>query len=264
MKKLIRRGGIRRIYLLPNLLTTGNIICGVLSVIYTIDGRYQAAAYAILIGWLFDLLDGRIARLTNTGSLFGVHYDSLADLVTFGLAPGALIFQYFKRPHDKFLVAVVVIYTVSCALRLARFNLQASTTEKHGFKGLPSPASGCLIATLFLCLLLTAGGSPAPESRLLALSIQVLALLLSGLMVSDIPYPALDPSILRRRHPFHYLVILLISVAFIVSNPPLALWILFTGYTLSGPVFMLFRYLRHQVPAEEPPEETGEALHPKE
>jgi len=246
-----RRGserGIKKVYLLPNLFTTGNIASGVLSILFTVEGRLSWAAYAILVGCVCDLLDGRIARLTRTGSAFGVNYDSLSDLVTFGVAPGALMFQFFQRPGDKFLLPVVLIYTVCCALRLARFNVQASTTEKRGFRGLPTPAPAALIATLFLCVLLPEPPLVTLEARFAGLVMQVLALALAGLMVSEIPYPAVDARLFRRRHPFHYLVLLLMVVSFAIANPALTIFLVSSAYILYGPARLLLRgRFRHSV-----------------
>lgn len=241
---LRKKDSVRRIYLLPNLFTTGNIVSGILSIMFTIQGQMGAASYAILIGCLFDLLDGRIARLTKTGSSFGVNYDSLSDLVTFGVAPAAMLFRFFQGSHDNFLLMVVVIYPVCCALRLARFNVQASTTEKQGFKGLPTPAPAALIASIFLYLFLGEVPVISLEARFTAMAMQSLALALSGLMVSEIPYPVLGAGVLRRRHPFHYLVILLISVGFVIANPPLALLLIFSSYILWGPLHLLIVSLR--------------------
>jgi len=257
-KRPRRKHGIKRIYLLPNLFTTGNIVCGVMSVMFTVQGRFGAAANAILVGCLFDLLDGRIARLTNTGSPFGVNYDSLSDLVTFGVAPGVLIFKFLYQPADRFLLPVVVIYTVCCALRLARFNVQASTAEKKGFKGLPTPAAAALLATMMLFLFVGEESILEPQGKASGLLIQILAVVLAGLMVSEIPYPVLDTGVLRRRHPFHYLVILLITLGFIIASPPLTLFAGFSLYVLYG----LFRHfaasLRPSGMVEEHPEPAPE------
>ena len=244
---------MKSVYLLPNLFTTGNISSGVLSILFTVQGRLSWAAYAILVGCICDVLDGRIARLTRTGSAFGVNYDSLSDLVTFGLAPGALMFQFFQRPGDKFLLPVVLIYTVCCALRLARFNVQASTTEKRGFQGLPTPAPAVLIATIFLCVFLSDPPLLTLEARFAGLVMQVLALALAGLMVSEVPYPAVDARLFRRRHPFHYLVLLLMTVSFTIANPALTVFLVSSAYILYGPARLLVQNLRHrsaEVPGE--------------
>ena len=245
--------GMKRVYLLPNLFTTGNIASGVLSILFTVQGRLSWAAYAILVGCVCDVLDGRIARLTRTGSAFGVNYDSLSDLVTFGVAPGALMFQFFQRPGDKFLLPVVLIYTICCALRLARFNVQVSTAEKQGFQGLPTPAPAALIATIFLCVFLSEPPLLTLEARFAGLVMQVLALALAGLMVSEIPYPTADARLFRRRHPFHYLVLLLMTVSFAIANPALTIFMVSSAYILYGPARLLAHNLRHR-PAEVPGE----------
>lgn len=229
-----KKESARRVYLLPNLFTTGNILCGVMSVMYTLEGRFTAAAYMIILGFIFDILDGRIARLTNTGSVFGVNYDSLSDLMTFGLAPAALVFGYFLPHKDKFLLPAVAIYAVCTALRLARFNVQASTTEKKGFKGLPCPAPAAFVASIFLCFFLNDEPPLALEPKFAGLLMQALLLVLSGLMVSDIPYPVLGAGVFRQRHPFHYLVILLITFMFIIANPPLTLLMGYSIYIVYG------------------------------
>ena len=138
------------IYILPNLLTSASLFAAVLAIVWTAQGAYEGAGVAILFAALMDGLDGKVARLTNTSSEFGVQYDSLADLVAFGVAPGFLIFQWQIVAFGRVGLVITFLYVTCGALRLARFNIAGSGGSKKFFTGLPIPAAGCAIATLVL------------------------------------------------------------------------------------------------------------------
>ena len=136
----------RGVYLLPNLVTTGGLFAGFYGIVATMKGDYQLAAWFILISAVFDALDGKVARLTGTTSRFGVEYDSLVDLVSFGVAPGLLMYSWALQPFGKFGWLAAFLYVVCGALRLARFNIQVNTVESRRFVGLPVPAAAGMVA----------------------------------------------------------------------------------------------------------------------
>jgi CDP-diacylglycerol--serine O-phosphatidyltransferase len=141
---------LRGVYLLPNLLTSASLFGGFYSIVASLDGNYQIAAMAIFVSAVFDLLDGRIARLTGTTSKFGVEYDSLSDLVAFGLAPGILIFTWALRGFGRYGWLAAFLYVACATLRLARFNVQITTVESKRFNGLPVPAAALFVASTVL------------------------------------------------------------------------------------------------------------------
>ena len=134
------------IYIIPNLITTTALFLGFSSIILSFQGDFKTAAWAILLAGIFDMLDGKVARLTNTTSKFGIEYDSLSDLISFGVAPGLLAFTWAFQPFGKSGWVAAFLYVVCAALRLARFNVQSETVEKQKFKGLPSPGAAGMIA----------------------------------------------------------------------------------------------------------------------
>jgi len=171
------------IYILPNLFTSCSLFGGFYAIIAAIQGRYDAAAIAILISALFDGLDGKIARFTNTTSQFGAEYDSLSDLVAFGVAPGLLAFEWSLEPFGRFGWLAVFLYIICGALRLARFNIQKNNLESHHFKGLPIPGAAIFIATLVLFMNSLGGLSESKHAVIIST-----IYLLSFLMVSTIDY----------------------------------------------------------------------------
>ncbi len=149
-----RQSTLRRgVYILPNLFTTGGLVSGFYSVILTLSGQYEMAAFMILVAHLFDGLDGRIARLTRTTSRFGVEYDSLADLIAFGVAPGILVYEWALKPWGTWGWLAASLYVTCGALRLARFNVQVDLAEKRAFTGMPIPAAADMVASTVLALL---------------------------------------------------------------------------------------------------------------
>lgn len=233
------------IYLLPNLFTTGNLLCGFLSVIASINGQYVQAALAILLAFLLDCLDGKVARMTNSASAFGVEYDSLADLLSFGLAPGLLLYSWTLRPYGPFGWIAAFVFVICGALRLARFNVQAATVQRSLFIGLPIPAAAGVIASAVLLSQQLYGdlesvepGQPLP----IVLAIYALALL----MISNVKYRSFKHLRLRRRRPIHVFVALGLAVLMITAKPALALFLVFFGYALSGPIGALMRWKKHK------------------
>ncbi len=234
-----RRQGI---YLLPNLFTTSALFAGFYSIIAAINSDFQSAAIAVFIAMLLDGVDGRIARMTNTQSDFGVQYDSLSDLVSFGLAPALLIYQWSLFDLNKLGWAAAFIYMAAAALRLARFNTQAGTEDKRYFQGLPSPPAAALIAGIVWL-----GDSYEFLGEDLSIFIAFPVTVAAGiLMVSKVRYHSFKQFDLKGRIPF-FSVLLMVLVFFLLStNPPLVLTSTAFIYAISGPVFTLVMIRRHR------------------
>ncbi len=222
------------VYILPNLMTTASLFFGFVGITWAIDGRYDHAALAVLASALFDGLDGKIARLTNTASEFGVQYDSLADLVAFGLAPALLMHQWALDGAGRVGLAACFLFAASAALRLARFNVQTTSTSKKFFVGLPSPAGGCTLASLVLI-------QPyLPEewgAHILPLTALVLCYVLSFLMVSRVRYASFKEYGFLKAHPFGSLVSALLLFVLVASHPKLLLFPMLALYMVSGPIY---------------------------
>ena len=222
------------IYLLPNLMTTAALFAGFYAVIAGIQGNFEQGAIAILIAMVFDGLDGRIARMTNSCSDFGAEYDSLADMISFGLAPAILIFQWALMDFGKLGWLVAFIYTVAAALRLARFNTQVGVADKRYFQGLPSPAAAALLAGLIWVV----------ESNQIDLAITpVVALVLTvfaGLMmVSNTRFSSFKELNLKDKVPFVTLLVVVLIFVVITIKPAIILFLIFLTYAISGPVITL-------------------------
>lgn len=219
------------IFLLPNLLTTGNMFCGFFSIVSSIKGDFVIAAYAIVGAAIFDLLDGRVARITHSTSQFGAQYDSLSDLLSFGMAPGLLVFLWALQPFGRIGWLAAFLYVACTALRLARFNVQAQVLESKDFQGLPSPMSAGIIASAVLAFRdLEIDGSR--NGGLLAIT-----LLLAFVMVSTFKYRSFKELDLRRRLPFKYLVLGVLIFIFVAWWPEVMLFVLFLSYAVLGAVF---------------------------
>jgi len=243
-----RRESLRKgVYILPNLFTTGSLFAGFYGIVSTMNGGYMVAAWFILVSSIFDTLDGKVARLTGTTSRFGVEYDSLADLVAFGVAPGLLMYAWALKPFGKLGWLAAFLYVVCGALRLARFNVQVNTVESKRFLGLPIPAAASMVATCVL-LFYTLGGSGTIKKA----SILILIYVLAFLMVSNFRYYSFKDPELVKRQPFGFLVLAIFSIIIIVAQPEIALFLIFFVYMLSGPLAYVVRLLRRRKrPAED-------------
>ncbi len=230
-KKKLKKG----VYLLPNLMTSASLFGGFYSIIASFDGHFERAAIAILISGVLDGLDGRIARLTGSSSKFGVEYDSLADLVAFGLAPGVLIFMWALRPFGRYGWLAAFLYVVCGALRLARFNVQITTIESKRFNGLPIPAAAALVSTTVLLFFYLGRG----EEMAKHITILIVVYLLAFLMISNVKYYSFKELNLSQRMPFRLLVGLIFLLIVIAAEPYLVLFILSFGYAASGPITTL-------------------------
>jgi CDP-diacylglycerol--serine O-phosphatidyltransferase len=239
-----REGMKRGVYLLPSLFTSGSLFCGFYAIIAAFNGKYLHAAVAIAIAVILDGIDGKVARLTNTTSRFGVEYDSLSDLVAFGVAPAILVFAWALQPYGKFGWLAVFLYVACGALRLARFNVQLETAESRYFRGLPIPgAAGLIVATIFLFYRLDVQGG------VIDLCILLMIYLLAFLMVSNIRYPSFKDLKLLKRRPFSTLVAMILVIVVVVAEPAIILFIFAALYLLSGPVSAVRGWYRKRVTA---------------
>jgi CDP-diacylglycerol--serine O-phosphatidyltransferase len=221
----------RGVYLLPNLITTASLFAGFYAIVASIDGRFYAAAVAILVSLVLDGLDGRIARITKSTSGFGVQYDSLADLVAFGVAPGILVYLWALKPYHQFGWVAAFLFVVCGALRLARFNVQQGSMDPRYFNGLPIPAAATMIATAIIFYYQI--GEWAPERHIFILA---MIYLLSFLMVSNIKYMSFKKMELFRRHPFHTLVAVVLIFVVVATAPNIMGFLLMVAYVASGPI----------------------------
>jgi len=230
-KKKRRKG----IYILPNLFTTVSLFFGFFSIVSTLEQRYEPAAIMILISCIFDMLDGRVARLTHTTSQFGMEYDSLSDLVAFGVAPGILIFKWSLQSIGRLGWLACFVYIACGALRLARFNVHVRNgKELSYFKGLPIPAAASFIACIILfSKIITLHWNP--------LFILISVYMISFLMVSNINYLSLKGDELSQRRPFNVLVTTVLFLVLIAYKPKLIIPILVLAYVISGPILSLYR-----------------------
>lgn len=226
----------RGVYLLPNLITTCGLFSGFYAIIATIDGSYQTAALCILLAHVFDGLDGRIARLTKSTSRFGIEYDSLSDLVAFGVAPGILVYKWALEPWGHWGWLAASLYVACGALRLARFNVQADLGKK-GFTGLPIPAAADTVASTVL-LYYFFGGEGATHKHIILL---VLIYALAALMVSNVSYQSFKNLQFSRRRPLWMLVALIVGLKLVIAEPQIFLFTAVFIYALSGPVTWLLR-----------------------
>jgi CDP-diacylglycerol--serine O-phosphatidyltransferase len=231
----------RGVFLLPNLFTTAGLFAGFYSIVAAIGQRFELAAIAVFVAMVMDGLDGRIARLTHTQSAFGVQYDSLADMVAFGIAPALMMYVWTLVGMGKLGWLAAFLYAAGAALRLARFNTQVGTTDKRYFQGLASPAAAAVLAGLvWLGQANDIGGA---DLRLPAL---VLTVLLALLMVSNVRYHSFKNLDLRGRVPFITGLVIVLAFVLISLNPPEVLFLGFLGYAFSGPLLTLVQLQRRR------------------
>ncbi len=234
----------RGMYLLPSLFTVGNIFCGYVSIVRSTTGEYEWAALLILIAALLDGLDGRVARFTGTASEFGLQLDSLADVVSFGVAPAVLAFSWSLSTFGRVGWTVSFLFVMCGALRLARFNLQRTVHDRRFFVGLPIPAAACIIAT-------TVYSHPEPPEAtgdpLMGIMLLVLVLLVSLLMVSRVRYRSFKDLDLKSRRSYKWLLVPAAVLALVALNPQIMLMLAGFGYLVSG-ILPRFRSGRHEDP----------------
>lgn len=229
--ELKRRG----IYLLPNLFTTGGLLGGFYAIIAGMNGQFESAAIAIFIAMVMDALDGRVARMTDSSTAFGAEYDSLSDVVSFGVAPACVIYNWVLMSMNQIGWVAAFIYVASAALRLARFNTQIGVQDKRFFQGLPSPAAAAVIAG-FVWLMHDVG-EPSTALKIFSLC---LTISLGFLMVSNVRYSSFKEYDLKDKVSFMTMVSVVLVIVFIAINPPKVLFGLFFIYAVTGPVLTLW------------------------
>lgn len=225
----------RGYYLLPNMMTMASLLSGFMAILWSIESRFEMAAVAILVSCLFDGLDGKLARLTNTASDFGVQLDSLVDLVSFGVAPAVMIFQWQTHAFGRLGIMASFLVIACGALRLARFNIQTGKISKKFFIGLPIPAAACTLST-FVLFSTHLSILPTWISSITLF----LAFLVSILMVSNVRYASFKDADVIRAHRFSATVTALLVFALVASEPKLLGFLFFIGYIVSGLFYSFF------------------------
>jgi CDP-diacylglycerol--serine O-phosphatidyltransferase len=232
---------MRKIYLVPNIVTTGNMFCGFYSMIASIHGDFVPAAWAIVAASIFDMLDGRIARMAKATSQFGVEYDSLSDLISFGMAPAALLYQWALQPFERLGWLAAFLYLVCGALRLARFNVMTAVISKKHFQGLPIPIAAGVVAT-FIIFNQTVGWPESGSFR--NFLVLILTFGLASLMISTIKFPSFKDLNWRSRASFGFLMIGVLSMILIAIKPEITLFLILTAYVVTSLVWNLVALVR--------------------
>ncbi len=234
-RKRWRREGevFRGTHIWPNLFTTANLFSGYFGIVKSISGEFELAAIAVLASCIFDILDGKVARMTGGTSRFGVEYDSLADLVAFGVAPGLMIYLMALKPYGRIGWLAAFVFMACGALRLARFNVQVETSSKKYFVGLPIPGGALMIATTVLFLRYW---DIAFHGRVIGPALLAVTILLGSFMISTMPYNSFKDFEFIKARPSFVVFGVIVLVSVIAVAPPLMLFITMTLYTVSGPV----------------------------
>ncbi len=226
------------IYILPNLVTTANIFCGFYAMMYAIKGEFLTSAKAIVIAAVFDLLDGRLARLTRSTSKFGAEYDSLCDLMSFGLAPALLLNLWALQPFGRLGWVASFLFLTCGALRLARFNVQANVVEKNYFQGLPIPMAAGIVASSVLAFQEFESYGYEPKGNI---GLLVMTIGLALVMVSNFRYRNFKDLEFKQRLPFSYLVIGLGLFGVVALWHEVMLFVFFLSYAFIGAVYGIFK-----------------------
>jgi CDP-diacylglycerol--serine O-phosphatidyltransferase len=224
------------IYLLPNLFTSASLFCGFYSIIASYKEHFVPAAIAVLVSVVFDGLDGRVARLTNTTSKFGAEYDSLADVISFGIAPALLAYSWSLSIYGKWGWIIAFLFVLCGALRLARFNIQIGIVESKVFNGLPIPAAASVIASTVIFF-----DYVGAEGKFHNVFIMIFVIIISLLMVSSVKYYSFKDMSLLARKPFTIFFWSTILLIIIVVEPEIMFFVIFLGYAISGPVWWVLK-----------------------
>jgi len=239
------------IFLLPGLLTTGNLLCGFYAIVLTLDGYHQWAALALFVGMVMDVLDGKVARMTRTTTQFGVEFDSLADVVSFGVAPALLLYSWALQPLGRVGAGAAFLYVICGALRLARFNVLSGITDRRYFIGLPIPgAAGTVAATVLFF-------GPVVFGRAELFALACATYVLAFLMISNIRYYSFKDLNFAKRHPFGVLLVAALGILIVWPEPQLSLFLAFLVYALSGPARWVILRKREPAPPRVLREATG-------
>jgi CDP-diacylglycerol---serine O-phosphatidyltransferase len=229
-------GPLRRgVFLLPATITSIGLLSGFYSMVSAVTGHFEVAAVMIIVAFFCDGLDGRVARASRTSSQFGIEYDSLSDVVAFGVAPAMLAFAWALKPIGSLGIAVAGLYVLCGALRLARFNVQTATADKSRFVGLAIPGAALMIATTALAYSYFDFESP----RMLCTLMAPFTLVLAGLMISRVPYPSFKAMKIEKRAQIELVVVMMVVAAMLFAIPQLTAFLLAGAYVLSGPWLMI-------------------------
>lgn len=246
------------IYVLPNLFTTASMFCGFYAIIASMKEEFLLASIAILAAWVLDGLDGRMARMTNTTSKFGMEYDSLSDLVAFGVAPGILAYNWSLMPYGKWGWLVSFLFAACGALRLARFNVQVNVIDKSVFNGLPIPAAAISLASAILLF-----NFMGITGKFTHISILIGMIILALLMVSSVKYYSFKDMNYFLKKPFISVVLILGILIIAIAEPQISIFTFSFGYAISGPLWMIYRLItRKKLEKEKPSPESKEAENP--
>jgi CDP-diacylglycerol--serine O-phosphatidyltransferase len=227
----LRRG----VFLLPVTITSLGLLSGFYSIVSSINGHFEVAAVMIAVAFVCDGLDGRVARASRTSSEFGVEYDSLSDVVAFGVAPACLAYSWALKPLNGLGIVIAGMFVVCGALRLARFNIQTETVDKNRFVGLPIPGAAAMIAGMALAYSYFELASP----RMLTTAMAPITLALGLLMISRVPYPSFKTVTVHKRAPIELTIGVLMVAALLFAMPQLTAFLLAAAFVLSGPFLML-------------------------
>jgi CDP-diacylglycerol--serine O-phosphatidyltransferase len=245
----------RGIYILPNLITTASLFAGFYAIIEAIHGNFEVAALAVLVSLILDGLDGRVARMTHSASNFGVQYDSLADLVAFGVAPALIVYFWALQPYGRYGWVAAFLFVVCGALRLARFNVQIGEFDPRYFNGLPIPAAATMVAMTILMYYELGDWAPTRQGLIVGM-----IYVLSFLMVSNIKYYSFKKFELFQRKPFPVLVAAVLLFLVIAIEPKIMGCLAMASYVISGPILTLLLLWRRR---KEPYTDTVEGLETK-
>ena len=223
------------IHILPSLFTTGNVFCGFYAFVAVLNEQFYFAAWAIVAGMIFDGLDGRIARLTKTTSAFGEQYDSLADIITFGMAPAFLAYSWVLKPFGRLGWMAAFLFLLCATLRLARFNVTNPEIRSKHFIGLPSPASAVVIASIVIAF------EDLFATRMNPFIMVMVVYALAFLMVSNIKYPAFKRFDFKKRVVFSRFLFVILFIYVLATIPRVALFILGITYAIIGPIGLLIK-----------------------
>ena len=231
------------IHILPSLFTTGNVFSGFYAFVAVLNDDFYHAAWAIAIGMIFDGLDGRIARLTKTTSAFGMQYDSLADIITFGMAPAFLAYAWVLKPFGRLGWMASFLFLLCAALRLARFNVTTPDVRGSHFIGLPSPAAAVVVASIVIAF------EDLFATRINPFVMVMVIYILAFLMVSNIKYPAFKKLDFKKRVAFSRFLFVILFIYVLATIPRVALFIIAITYTVIGPIGLLIKS-KEEVPKE--------------
>ena len=239
MKKIPKVPFKKGIYILPSLFTTGNVFSGFYAFIAVMNEKFYFAAVAIVLAIIFDALDGRVARLTKTTSEFGVQYDSLADVISFGMAPALLAYAWVLKPFGRLGWMAAFLFLLCGALRLARFNVTKPDTKGDSFIGLPIPAAAAVIASIVIAF------EDIFQTKLDPMIMVGVVYLLAFLMVSNIKYPAFKKFEFKKRVTFTRFMFVILFIYVLANVPREALFVLSFLYAVAGPGISIFHLFKN-------------------